>query len=885
MNQPISTTKRNRALIELLASSLALANPASAAPLSIGGLHFGRWQRLRRKGPYCEVGNGSIEGSPMNKQVFLAAVMFASRAFISHGAASTLQFELPNFEANEADRMAYVTVTCTPPPTVPVTARLVRIGGAATRTDFQDAYWWDNGLDVGFYPVNFQGNPNFKAEIGLFLTDDGVPEPDETVSFTIVDILGPAVAGTVTNAVLTIHNGGLRIASPGLHGATEGERIHLPLYRLGDTNVPMSVDFSTVDGTARAGIDYIGATGTVTFASGQLFSGIQITSIDNGRVDGSRDFQIRLTNPSLGVSLFSTSVVARISDNESPVVWDRTFSSKETASVQSFTVASDGKLIVSRFGNEEGISQTARLNADGSIDPTFRSVSLSPRGAQQLLLDSEGRCLLVGIFSAVNGQPYPGLVRLRKDGSLDETFRPPANLTTVYTASPQIALQPDGRILFLDRNEQKRVRLNTDGSLDNTFRPPQATADAQHVVVTVSSQIITCVGYSSAGTAEPLVRLSSNGILDAEFHRAEFTAYTNDIPAFNVLTLQPDGKLFVAGRFQFVDGYPRAGLVRLNADGTVDTGFAPTPEADFDGFSANIYSIVLDSQNRVLVAGEFNHFNGKSLSLGLVRLNPDGTLHSIFAPGGSDAFQQLSWSTPDAPVGAIGSIHRMVLRPDDYLLVEGVTSSGYASTRRFFARMYTKPPSNSFEFAASEFIAKEGESSAVVTVRRLGDTTGFATVDYATSEGSAVAGKDYLPTNGTLAFAPLEQVKTFQIPLLSTVPVSRGLDLDLSLTLANSAGVELISGPRSRLSVVTPFGFHSIAAEARTRKFTILGSPGSTYALEEITFQKPPWWFSGPTIITTVTLTNRVQSITDDSTIDWGEQPKQRLYRLRRLAQ
>jgi len=72
-----------------------------------------------------------------------------------------------------------------------------------------------------------------------------------------------------------------------------------------------------------------------------------------------------------------------------------------------------------------------------------------------------------------------------------------------------------------------------------------------------------------------------------------------------------------------------------------------------------------------------------------------------------------------------------------------------------------------FEFAATGYSVSEDGGSVLIGVRRGNDDTSLAvTVDYATSDVSALAGTDYTGTNGTLAFAAGEQVKQIAIPIL-----------------------------------------------------------------------------------------------------------------------
>ncbi|HWT01381.1 MAG TPA: SBBP repeat-containing protein [Pyrinomonadaceae bacterium] len=69
------------------------------------------------------------------------------------------------------------------------------------------------------------------------------------------------------------------------------------------------------------------------------------------------------------------------------------------------------------------------------------------------------------------------------------------------------------------------------------------------------------------------------------------------------------------------------------------------------------------------------------------------------------------------------------------------------------------------KFSAQTYSAKENAGSAVITVFRLGITTGTTTVNYAATNGTATAGSDYTAASGTLTFAPGETSQTFTIPI------------------------------------------------------------------------------------------------------------------------
>jgi hypothetical protein len=60
-----------------------------------------------------------------------------------------------------------------------------------------------------------------------------------------------------------------------------------------------------------------------------------------------------------------------------------------------------------------------------------------------------------------------------------------------------------------------------------------------------------------------------------------------------------------------------------------------------------------------------------------------------------------------------------------------------------------------------------GATTAFFTVQLTNPTTQTAMVSYATSDGSAIAGSDYVATSGTLTFAPLETSKTVGVQILA----------------------------------------------------------------------------------------------------------------------
>ncbi len=140
----------------------------------------------------------------------------------------------------------------------------------------------------------------------------------------------------------------------------------------------------------------------------------------------------------------------------------------------------DGKLLIGGgFNQVNGAAQAglARLNADGTLDAAY-AVALTPPaalptvgGVDTIFLLPDNRAVIGGTFDAVNGTAQRNFARINVDGTLDPTFVPDAG---VIGANPTLlAVQPDGKPIFQLRlvsfSGQPVVRLNADGTRDTAF--------------------------------------------------------------------------------------------------------------------------------------------------------------------------------------------------------------------------------------------------------------------------------------------------------------------------------------------------------------------------------------------------------------------------------
>ncbi|MBL0025187.1 MAG: T9SS type A sorting domain-containing protein [Saprospiraceae bacterium] len=161
--------------------------------------------------------------------------------------------------------------------------------------------------------------------------------------------------------------------------------------------------------------------------------------------------------------------------------------------VWSSAIQSDGRIIIGgnfTSVNEMSRNRIARLNADGSLDGTFNPGTGANDDVWSSAIQSDGRIIIGGNFTTYGGTARNRITRLNPDGSLDASFNPNTGVNDRVRSS---AIQTDGKIIigglftFVNGTSRNRVaRLNTDGSLDITFNPGTG-ADEFVYTITIQS--------------------------------------------------------------------------------------------------------------------------------------------------------------------------------------------------------------------------------------------------------------------------------------------------------------------------------------------------------------------------------------------------------------
>lgn len=165
-------------------------------------------------------------------------------------------------------------------------------------------------------------------------------------------------------------------------------------------------------------------------------------------------------------------------------------------------------------------------------------------------------------------------------------------------------------------------------------------------------------GGTIGGSAAAKVTIVDNDF--DEFPGLGFSFWTNAYArGLQSLARDSRGRLIAGGGFSGVNGSPANNVARLLPSGEVDPSFQP-------GAGANdaIYSVAVDSSDRILIAGSFTAFNGVPAGR-IARLLPDGTLDPSF----------------DVGTGFDGFVERVEIEPDGRILAGGLFAHFNGQTR------------------------------------------------------------------------------------------------------------------------------------------------------------------------------------------------------------
>ena len=537
--------------------------------------------------------------------------------------------------------------------------------------------------------------------------------------------------------------------------------------------------------------------------------------------------------------------------------------------VSSLLVLADGKVLVGGgFTSMDNISRQgiARMNVNGSLDTTFDVGAGVAGSVLAMALQVDGKVIIAGDFASVNNVQRHNVARLNTDGSLDTSFDVQTGPNEVVYA---VAVQSDGKVLIggaftlVNGVENFMVaRLQTNGVVDTTWAPVSGAdntvfalrvqADGRAII---GGAFSTYDGEMSIGVA----RLQTNGVLDTTFQ-----ACRGMDGVVYALALQANGQLIIGGDFSVYNDTARRNYARLLTDGVVDTGFLDSYyNQAAPGANSFVAGIDVQLDGNIVLGGGFSRIGGGSIFAGSAPNNrgysppenvetrfnyarvignttlPDDTANwipefLINSPGNLE-FVQSNYTIDENVNGGVlavtlqrvngglngAQVHYRTVDGSavanvDYLPIEGDAfwadcSAGVRtifipildnrvvdgnknffielSEPRSFGLQQTNQPALGYNcraevtivdndvkhgtivFSKPIFSVSESNATATITVIRTNGSVGQATVQVQLSNGTALLNQDW-STNGvpsTLTFQSGQTNKSFNIPILNDI--------------------------------------------------------------------------------------------------------------------
>jgi uncharacterized delta-60 repeat protein len=555
--------------------------------------------------------------------------------------------------------------------------------------------------------------------------------------------------------------------------------------RGGDSAGAVSVQYATASGTATSGTDFTATTGTLNWAGGDTAPKVFTIPITKDAVaESSEEFTVALSNATGGAVADPSPAKVRIVDAGYA---DTTFAADFTDStVKQVLVQPDGQVVA--CGYFQTVYSTGaipfprggicRYSPAGTIDPSFASGGGVSGGTQDtsgndltgvyaMARQPDGKYVIGGDFSKIEGTSRLNLARLNADGSLDLTFDPGQGANQ---AVHSILLQPNGKIVIGGRfttcyNGAARkciARFNTDGTLDanfnssNSFTSTQTGATVFSLAMQPDGKIVAGgIFYfpgSQTQTHSGVARLTNSGALDPLFSGITTGAHQAGVPstlmAVSSVAIQtittgttpaPGTYILIAGQFTGYNGTAKSHLARVygvvtgQTPGALDTSFIATADND-------INALFIQPDGNILAGGNFTNLSGGVSGHFGRLLAPFGNRDSSFSPSSGHA----------------GVINSFALQADgrmyfggDFASFQGQAPSG--PLWRFIPGI-PSPPS-SIQLSTTTASGAEGTSVTLTATRTGGSSTTAVSVGYDVMPGTGTAADLTPPSAGTLSWA------------------------------------------------------------------------------------------------------------------------------------
>jgi hypothetical protein len=654
----------------------------------------------------------------------------------------------------------------------------------------------------------------------------------ETFTVNLSNPVGTSISqGTATGTIqsnnpaptLAINNVSLPDGSSGTTNAV------FTVTLTGPTDLPATVHFTTADGTAKSPTDYHTTSGDLTFQPGQTEQTISVPVVGRTVYEPDKTFTVNLTNPTNATISQGTGTGTILNDDPPP-----------TLSI-------------------DNVSQ-----ADGSSGTTNFVFHVTLTGATEFTTTVD--------FATANGTAVSPTDYHAQSGQL--TFQPgestqtivvpvvgtqvfePSKTFSVNLSSPVNATIAQGRGTgtILNDDPPPTLSINDVSLLDGHAGTTNAVFT---VTLTGATALPAVVNFATAaGTAIP------NTDFTPVFGKLTFqpgqTTQTISVPVFGTTEFEPSKTFSV-----ILSAPSGATIARGTGTGTIIYD-NPEPSLSIDdvsvapettGTDSAVFVVTLSGPSAFTTTVAYKTANG-SAHAGTEFTAESGTL--TFAPLQTTA----TFSVPILPTQIVKPIEAFTVslsQPNHALIARG---SGTGT-------IIDPEVGGTLGYSVSSYTVNELAGQATITVTRDHGAAGGVTVQYATGNGTAVPGVDYMPASGTLTFGPDVTSATFTVPVLHDFALEGPRTVPLTLS-APGGGAILGDDPTATLTILDADSLVVVNTQddgIGSLRDTIL-TANATPGFNTITFAIPG---TGPFTISPLTpLPNVTEAVSIDATTQPG---------------
>ncbi len=619
--------------------------------------------------------------------------------------------------------------------TGPVLATFAVTLSAPSGRTISVAYATANGTAVapGDYAAN-SGTLTFTAgvttqNVSVIVNGDTIDEANETFTVTLSAPVNVTIADGSGLGTITDDDGAPQLSIADI-AVTEGNagstNAQLTVTLLPASGQVVTVQWATANGTALAGSDYTQGAGTLTFAVGVTQQTFNVAITGDTVDEANETFLVNLTNP-VNATLNDAQAVATINDDDAPPglsIADASLTEGNTGSAAlTFTLtlsAASAQVITVDWATANGtaIAGSDYTAAAGTVTfaagVTTRTISVDVTGD---VLDEANETFLVNLTNGVNVAITDG----QAVGTITDNDPPPV----LAIADVAVAEGDSGTATAV-------FSVTLSAVSGRTVTVQWATADGTAVA---GSDYVSGTGSLTfaPGVVTRAIAIAVNGDTTSEVDETFVVNLSTPVNA----TIG-DGQ--ATGTITNDDGAPALSIT----DAFVTEGNAGTTNATFN------VSLATPSGQTVTV--DWATANGSAIA-GSDYVAGSGTL--TFAPGVTT--RSLTVAVNGDTIDEVNETFLVNLtNPVNALIGDG---QGIGTINDDDA-----PPSIAIADASlTEGNSGSGNMTFTVTLSAVSGRS--VTVDYATANGSAVAGSDYTARSGTLTFAPGSTSQTFTVPI------------------------------------------------------------------------------------------------------------------------